>query len=262
MKLTVLVDNNSRIDKYLLAEPALSFFIEENHMKILFDCGYSDIFIKNAFKLNIDLRQINNIILSHGHSDHTGGLYYMSQLCRDTLDLNMQINIPNIIAHPNVFNLQIDNLVGNIGCPVSKESLQKLMTFNLTKAPFWLTNKLCFLGKIPRITGNSECMDDSALVYKSSKGLIIITGCAHAGLKNIIEYSKEVTKEKTIYAIIGGFHLLNTTEDEIINLSTFLSQNFVQELYPCHCCDLRSKIILAKYNNVKEVCTGDSFEFL
>ena len=78
MEITFLVENNSRIDRYLLAEPALSIFIETEGKKILFDCGYSDVFIKNALKLSVNLEYITDIVISHGHDDHTGGLKFLN----------------------------------------------------------------------------------------------------------------------------------------------------------------------------------------
>ena len=77
MKLKVLEDNNTFIDNYYLGEPAVSYYIEDGNTKILFDVGYSDAFIKNAQKMNIDLNKINKIVISHGHNDHTGGLKYL-----------------------------------------------------------------------------------------------------------------------------------------------------------------------------------------
>ena len=74
MKLTVLVDNNTSNDRYLLGEPAFSVLLENEYQKTLFDCGFSDAFIKNAYKLGLDLSDVTEIILSHGHNDHTGGL--------------------------------------------------------------------------------------------------------------------------------------------------------------------------------------------
>ena len=94
MKITVLVENNSRIDNYLFAEPALSLLIEHKDNKILFDTGYSDIFLRNAKTLNIDLNSITDIVLSHGHNDHTGGLRF---LCSNTSNIKL-------IAHPNIFD--------------------------------------------------------------------------------------------------------------------------------------------------------------
>ena len=74
MKLTVLVDNNTTIDRYFLGEPALSFLIEDGEARVLFDAGYSDAFVQNAAKLGVDLTRITQIVLSHGHDDHTRGL--------------------------------------------------------------------------------------------------------------------------------------------------------------------------------------------
>ena len=74
MKLTVLVDNATIIDRYFLAEPAVSYLLEDGDARILLDTGYSDVFLKNARAMGIDLSRVTDIVLSHGHNDHTGGL--------------------------------------------------------------------------------------------------------------------------------------------------------------------------------------------
>ena len=95
MKLTVLVDNNTYIDQYYAGEPAVSYYIETDDIKILFDTGYSDIFIKNACSMGIDLDSLTHIVLSHGHNDHSRGLKY----------LRHHYDLPDIrlIAHPLCF---------------------------------------------------------------------------------------------------------------------------------------------------------------
>ena len=77
MKLTVLCDNNTYIDQYYLGEPALCFYIEDENRKILLDAGYSSVFKKNAALMNLDLNQLTDIVISHGHNDHTRGLKYL-----------------------------------------------------------------------------------------------------------------------------------------------------------------------------------------
>lgn len=74
MKLTILADNNTSIDKYYLGEPAFCVYVEASGQKILFDTGYSDVFLQNAKKAGIDLSQAGYVVLSHGHNDHTWGV--------------------------------------------------------------------------------------------------------------------------------------------------------------------------------------------
>lgn len=262
MKLTVLVDNCCRIDKYLLAEPALSFFIEINNKKILFDTGYSDILLKNAFKLKLDVRQVTEIIFSHRHNDHTGGLYFIRKLYQDSRELGIDYNPPTIVAHPSIFEPQFEPQIGNIGIPFSKDHLTDLFNINLSQKPIWIDDKLCFLGEIPRLDSNKDCIDDTALVYKSKQGLVVITGCSHAGLKNIMEYAKNVMNEKIFSCIIGGFHLLDKTEKEMNELIDYLKTQNIGRVLPCHCCDIKSKIMLAKALPMGEVCVGDVYEFI
>ena len=254
MKLTILTDNNAKIDSYLLAEPALSFYIQLEERKILFDCGYSDVFMQNAYKLGINLRDLDNIVLSHGHNDHTGGLYHLKKLFQDSHDLGVGFKIPKIIAHKNVFEPMFDADIGDIGCPVSKEQLRNLFHLELSQAPLWLDSKTVFLGEIPK--SPTGCVKDSALVHKSSKGLIVVVGCSHSGLKNIIEFSKIVTGEDKICAIIGGFHLLSVDKTSLHDLINYLKTQNIETLYPTHCCDLNAKIALSKELNLKEVFCG------
>ncbi len=156
MQITVLVDNNTLIDRYFLAEPGLSFLIEDENLSILFDTGYSDIFIRNAHKMGKDL------------------------------------------AHPeSLIDVSAEGLRG-IGTLISKDRLAKHFDLKLSRKSQFLTEHLVFLGEIPRTNdfeatlafgrkdGSSEedmVIEDSALVYKASKGLVIITGCSRRHLQ-------------------------------------------------------------------------------
>lgn len=273
MKITVLVDNNTYIDHYFFGEPGLSYFIEDEGVNILFDAGYSDAFIKNANKMNIDLNNINSVVISHGHMDHTWGLFYLIKLYTEAALETIDFNKPNIIAHPLSF---IDRSLPNcieIGSIITEDKLNKHFNMMLSKEPIWITEKLVFLGEIERNNdfenkmpigqtrenGNFEpdyIMDDSALVYKSKKGLVIITGCSHSGICNIIEYAKKVCKCHRIADIIGGFHLLNPPEDVLKETIKHIKLNNIEKIHPCHCTDLQSKIELSKVTNVNEVGVG------
>ena len=82
MELTILVDNKTSLGNCLIAEHGLSFFIKEGDVRLLFDCGASDAFIKNAYDMQINLAEVTDIILSHGHLDHIGGFLRLQTLYR------------------------------------------------------------------------------------------------------------------------------------------------------------------------------------
>ncbi|MDO5844607.1 MAG: MBL fold metallo-hydrolase, partial [Methanocorpusculum sp.] len=87
MQLTVIVDNYTFIYKYFYGEPGLSFYIEDDGDKILFDCGYSDLFKSNAEKIGIDLSELTKVVFSHGHDDHTGGLCELVKIIKDDTEI-------------------------------------------------------------------------------------------------------------------------------------------------------------------------------
>lgn len=279
MKLTVLVDNNTLIDRYFLAEPALSFFIEDGDTRILFDTGYSDAFIKNADKMRIDLRNLNYVVLSHGHVDHTWGLTHLIRLHMEAKNEGIAQNTPRIIGHPLVFNSKLFDPIGEIGSILSEDKLSRHFPIQCTKEPLWLTDKLVFLGEIKRIFNfegqdsigqvvtdqgimNDFVRDDTAIVYKSSKGLVIIAGCAHSGICNIIEYAKEICQEERIVDIIGGFHLLNPTKEQLNHTVHYIKDLKPTKLHACHCTDLHSKIALSTVASLQEVGVGLKLSYL
>ena len=257
MKLKVLVDNNTYIDDYYLGEPALSFYLEEEDKKILFDTGYSDVFLRNAEKMGIDLSVIDYLVLSHGHNDHTGGLRYLK---------DMDLSKVRLLAHEDVFiGRKHDGL--EVGSPVKREEL-KVSEYISGKDPFRISERLCFLGEIKRVTdfenkpvgtrydGRPDLLyDDSALAYKGKEGLFIITACSHSGICNIIETAKRVCGDDRIRGIIGGFHLLKNDE-QLRKTVSFLKKENIRDLYPCHCVDLYAKHCLYEAGEIKEVGVG------
>ena len=248
MKLKVLEDNNTFIDNYYLGEPAVSYYIEDGNNKILFDTGYSDAFIKNANKMDINLNKLNKLVISHGHNP------------------NMEL-----IAHPESFNEKwFDNEY--IGTSMAKDDLEKVCNLKLTKSPMKISDNIIFLGEIPNSNdfeiresiGNCKVEgkivddfvnDDTAIVYKSEKGLFIITGCSHSGICNIIEYAKKVCGDNRIYGVIGGFHLFEANI-RLYKTIEYFKENSISMLYPCHCVSLNAKIEIAKQIQINEVGVG------
>ena len=230
MKLTVLVDNNTLINQNYFGEPGLSYYIEEGENKILFDVGYSDIFLRNAYKMGINIKNINYVILSHGHLDHTWGMSHLLGSLDYFTNRNVEKTV-TLLAHPLALHPKI--LDGEqIGFIYSEEVLKGCFNIKLSEAPVWISEKLVFLGQIYRVNDFENrrplgftvdnglqkedfIMDDSSLVYKTDEGLVVITGCSHAGICNIIEHAKKVCKEERILEIMGGLQLLNPSKTQL-----------------------------------------------
>lgn len=104
MNVTILVDNTALFDRFFTAEHGFSAYIEAEGCRVLFDTGYSDAVLKNAQKMRIDLLGLDYIVLSHGHLDHTGGLYHLIRLFTEAILEHTSCHLPRLIAHPCCFH--------------------------------------------------------------------------------------------------------------------------------------------------------------
>jgi len=127
LSLTVLVDNTTTTDHDFCGEAGLSFLIETAGKKILFDTGLSGLFLANAEEMGISLRNLDVLVLSHGHIDHTGGLA--------------------TLAHPRCFWPKEKEGQKN-GSAVSEKEARQHFPVNLSAKPVWITEDLVFLGEI------------------------------------------------------------------------------------------------------------------
>lgn len=268
MKLTILVDNHTSIDHYYLGEPGFCCYIEDEGTRFLLDTGYSDIFIENARRLNIDLEKLDAIVLSHGHNDHTGGLKaYFKQFKNPKLKL---------IAHPRVLLKKQFN-DESIGMDINEKTLHENCQLILTKVPFQISKNFTFLGEIPQLTdfeprkaigtldsgccGSDFVMDDSALAYKTEKGVYIVTGCSHSGICNITEQAKTVTGDNKVLGILGGFHLFKV-DYQVKQTIRYFNDNNIPLLMPCHCTSFRVRAEIHNAIPLKyEIGVGLSLEW-
>lgn len=280
LTLTVLVDNNTLTDRYFTGESGLSFFLETAGKKILFDTGYSDVFLANAGRMGISLLDLDYVVLSHGHLDHTGGLVHLVRYLTESAIEHRACRTPDLIAHSRCFYPKEMSPLRNIGSILDEAEVRRQFTVNLSDKPVWITGDLVFLGEIPRTfpfeevdpgkrkivlpDGSREpdqILDDSALAFRSDAGLVIITGCSHAGICNITEYAREICGERRVADIIGGLHLLSPDLNRIKKTVGYLKKLRINALHACHCTSLTAKIALAASCPVQETGVGMKFEW-
>ena len=279
LTLTVLVDNTTATDHDFCGEAGLSFLMETAGTRILFDTGLSGLFLTNAEKMGISLRDLDFVVLSHGHLDHTGGLATLARYLAGATPGERPPRVPHLIAHPRCFWPKEKDGREN-GSAVSEGEVRQQFPVSLSEKPVWITDDLVFLGEIPRRfafeqgdlekrlihrpDGSIEpdsLLDDTALAFRSDEGLVIITGCSHAGICNITEYAREVCGEKHVRDIIGGLHLLSPEPKRFAKTGKYLNRLHLNGLHACHCTSLPAKLALAAYCPLQEVGVGMHLEW-
>jgi 7,8-dihydropterin-6-yl-methyl-4-(beta-D-ribofuranosyl)aminobenzene 5'-phosphate synthase len=230
----------------LKAEHGLSFHIQFGRHQVLFDTGQSDLLRANAAGLGLNLRHLDAIVLSHGHYDHCGGLKTAWSLSP----------AGKLFLHPAAvtakFTANAEGVARFIGLPDDAQEVIRAGAATIwTRAPTEVVPGLFATGEIPRQTDfedtggrfflDEQCQkpdplaDDQALFFESREGLVVLLGCAHAGVINTLLHIEKLTGQKRIHAVLGGLHLLNATPARLAATVDALRQRNLALLVPAHC---------------------------
>jgi 7,8-dihydropterin-6-yl-methyl-4-(beta-D-ribofuranosyl)aminobenzene 5'-phosphate synthase len=262
VRVRVIVENSTLIDRYLRGEPALALLVEDGGTKILFDTGYSDLLIANAAALGVSLLDLTHVVLSHGHVDHTGGLEpLMRHWTTEALE-GRPWRRPVFVAHPLAFAGR-SRSVGETGTRVAPEVLGRYGEVRLADEPLRLSDRVLFLGEVGErllherpAPGADPFPDDTGLALEAADGLVILSGCAHAGICSIVSQAQRLTGEERIRDVIGGFHLLGPSEERLAATVSFFATLAPAAVHPCHCTDFGTRCALARAVPVGEVGVG------
>jgi len=255
MKITSILENTKQ-DKTLTAKHGLSIYIETEQMNIIFDTGPDHSYIKNAKAMGIDLSKAHTVIISHGHSDHIGGLNYLNEVNKDA-----QIYLSQHALEPHWFRL--GSYYHKVG---AKNNIQNLYKNRLN----FITNDIEIAKGIHIITlnptneytknlykGSKKELDDFnheiMLVVENNNGIVLFSGCSHHGIINMAKVALDKFPNKEIDVIVGGFHLigirvfntLGKTKEEIISIGNRLNEMPINSIYTCHCTGAKAYNILS-----------------
>ena len=241
----------------LLAEHGLSLLISvkkdgKSHC-VLFDCGYTKIGVPhNMDILGVDMGEIEAIVLSHGHMDHTGALYPIAKRLGKSIPIILH---PDAFVSPRFFGLDDGRRLLFPQTLVREDMEDAGITVVEKKSPsLWLDNTIAVTGEVERVTefekglpnasmernGKVEpdiIRDDQSIVIKlKDKGLVIISGCGHAGIINTVLYARKITGIDTIHGVLGGFHLSGPIFEPIIEKTIIEFKKIKPEIImPMHC---------------------------
>lgn len=236
MKIKIIFDSNAIDNKF---ETGWGFScLINNH--ILFDTGADgDALLNNLKLMHIKSLDIDKIVISHEHLDHTGGLWKIIE------------HQPNIAVYvcPN-FNQAFKDKIKKFGNPIiNAHAFQEI------------DNQIYATGEMSGSYKNNF-IAEQALVLKTAQGLVIITGCAHPGIINIIKIVKSRFPQDNIYLVLGGFHLSGTSRKEIENITKEFQSLKVQKVAPLHCSGDMAKKIFKQYygDNCISLDVGEKLE--
>jgi 7,8-dihydropterin-6-yl-methyl-4-(beta-D-ribofuranosyl)aminobenzene 5'-phosphate synthase len=244
VKVTILVDDVPG-GANLPGEHGFSCWVRRGDQCLLFDVGQTSLFLKNVQHLGFDASEIHSLVLSHGHYDHTGGL---RSLLGQTGDLK-------VFVHSDAFRPKYtqdpDGTVRSIGMPITREDVLKRAAIFPMLGPKEILQGIYATGPVPRTlsfedTGgkfftDKTCrsldllMDDQSLFWESSRGTVILLGCAHSGVINTLNYVRQITCNKPIHAILGGMHLLHASNARLQATLDAFKEYDIKFIGAAHC---------------------------
>ncbi|MCW8860693.1 MAG: MBL fold metallo-hydrolase [Deltaproteobacteria bacterium] len=246
VKITTLIENNAGENLALKTEHGISFFIEKDGYKLLFDSGQTGTFIENAKQLRVDLSALEAVVLSHGHYDHSGGIRPLSKL---TTDFKLYMG-QGFFDEKYGFKNNAYEYLGNnfdekfleeqgIAYQFVDQPLLEIIpgVYVVTQFPRKYQDEV--INSRFKVMKNGVFQPDSfedevLLAVDTAEGLVVLLGCSHPGMKNMLDAVADLLP-RPIYAILGGTHLVEASYSSLGKSMSYLNNDSLKVIGVSHC---------------------------
>lgn len=282
MEITTVIENTvSAQTPELNYEPGLSFYFEYQGKKVLFDTGVSEKMIDNARKLHIPLEDIDLCVISHGHFDHTGGLEKL-------MALNKKVRVIMREGADKGHYFKLGFLKKNVGVPAAvlakyrdriefiNNDLELVSGFaiitDITRTRPLVKGNLKLLENIGGKFIQDDFKHELVASLKTSKGLVVITGCSHNGVMNMVDAVKKKYPKEPIISVLGGFHLMgipllknsmSISPAEVEDIAKEMLNSGIEKTYTMHCTGPKAYGIMKNVmgDRLGYLASGDKVQF-
>ncbi|ADD67908.1 beta-lactamase domain protein [Denitrovibrio acetiphilus DSM 12809] len=256
MKITIIVDNY--VDTAcLLAEHGFACLVEANGKKILFDTGQGEVLLKNMEHIGVE-KDLDMIVFSHGHYDHTGGL------CKNMHTLSGYTK--EMFASEFIFDDHLKkgdrSEYSYIGIGATEEGIRDMYNLHLTSGLTEIADGIYLSGTIGRVEEFSadkllySCIndryckdmfrDEQYMVIKDGSGVHVITGCTHCGVVNLLADVRTKFPDEQILSLTGGLHMFRSTDEQISHIIEHLKREGINRIFTGHCTGLNAAFKMQK----------------
>lgn len=245
LRLRILVDNQAREQGHL-AQHGFAVFCEHGANRILFDTGATwEVLLRNAEAIGIDLASITDIVLSHGHGDHGGGLFEALEACPAA-----RVWIPSGALLP-----RWSDRGGALRDIALSPALRNRLVMDRRRwaevdQPTELGDGIRLTGPVPGTRPSwshaglfrnpimdvpDDIPEEQALVFDTSEGMVVVVGCAHFGTPNLLAHLRTMRPGVPLRALVGGLHIDSMPESDLEEMAKAILDANIESVIPCHC---------------------------
>lgn len=260
MKLRMVLEKDERNNPEYIR--GVAYLLKDEASTILFDCGSCEDYINSCYSNLINLNDVTDIVLGGNLLNKTKGFARLKALHKALITGGNQLEQKHLLAHPDVFKPENGEIYSGSDFNKTEEEINKFFKLVLDKSSKYISHNFVYLGEDlrPKQKGDNKNYSEAvSIVYKSQKGIVLVSGKISSDLEKLVKYAKYVTCSQEIRTFVGGLDLAYKSSDEIEALGKFLQSEAIKNIYLFSPLPAEHNGILSKYINIEEILPNKDY---